>query len=97
MLMQVRLQIIERATQHGDLNLLTALRDLIDTYWGECYLARTESTSNAENELEETPEGVAEHTSQTSLEQQGERLKSIKKIDNMLSQLEREHFVTYWN
>ena len=88
---------IERATQHGDLNLLTALRDLIDTYLGECYLARTESTSNAENELEETPEGVAEHTSQTSLEQQGERLKSIKKIDNMLSQLEREHFVTYWN
>ncbi len=88
---------IERATQHGDLNLLTALRDLIATCLGECYPAPAEPTSEAEIESEETPEYVAEHTFQTPTERQGEKLKSIKKIDNMLSQLEREHFVSYWN
>ena len=57
------------AKQYGDLNILTALRNIITQQFAE--------TGNEEaNE---------------------KKLQSVKKIDSMLSQLKRDHFVSYWN
>ena len=60
---------VDAAKQYGDLNILTALRNIITQMLGE--------SDNADVERKE--------------------LQSIKKIDSMLSQLKRDHFVSYWN
>ena len=43
------------------------------------------------NQLSETP------TTEDGEETKSVELKSIKKIDQMISQLNRDHFVSYWN
>ncbi len=55
------------ATKYGDLNLLTALRCLLTTTFGE------------------------------KTEEEKEEWLSVKKIDSMIAQLGRDHFVSYWN
>ena len=60
---------VDAAKLYGDLNILTALRNIITQMLGE--------SDNADAE--------------------GKVLQSIKKIDSMLSQLKRDHFVSYWN
>lgn len=60
---------VDAAKQYGDLNILTALRNIIAQMLGE--------SDNADVERKE--------------------LQSVKKIDSMLSQLKRDHFVSYWN
>lgn len=60
---------VDAAKQHGDLNILTALRNII-----------TQQFAGTGNE-----------------EASEKKLQSIKKIDSMLSQLKRDHFVSYWN
>lgn len=60
---------VDAAKQYGDLNILTALRNIITQMLGE--------SDNADAESKE--------------------LQTVKKIDSMLSQLKRDHFVSYWN
>lgn len=60
---------IDAAKQYGDLNILTALRNIITQQF-------TESDNEEANE---------------------KKLQSVKKIDSMLSQLKRDHFVSFWN
>lgn len=83
-----------RAKQHGDLTILTALRVIIEE-------ALSEPGSSESDKDEITPKAVVE----TSLEESSvskeiskpKELESIKKLDSMISQLERERFVSYWN
>ena len=53
---------VDETKQYGDLNILTALRQIITNQLGE-----------------------------------QDKLHSVKKIDSMLSQLKRDHFVSFWN
>lgn len=90
----------ERAKSHGDLNVLTALREIIVQQLGEYYNIEEEVTleeGDEQNDKMAEGEQVGEAALQVPREEHGEKLKSIKKIDNMLSQLKRDHFVSYWN
>lgn len=81
---------IDDAKQYGDLNILTAMRNIITQQLGECYDAEAK-----EGKTEITP---TENDGESNEEnRRGEKLQSVKKIDNMLSQLRRDHFVSYWN
>ena len=81
---------VDAAKQYGELNILTALRNIITQMLGEPN--NTDADSNA---AEETATGNGEKT--VSTEQKKKGLQSVKKIDSMLSQLKRDHFVSYWN
>ena len=81
---------IDDAKRYGELNILTALRNIITQMLGEPN--NTDADSNA---AEETATGNGEKT--VSTEQKKKGLQSVKKIDSMLSQLKRDHFVSYWN
>ena len=75
---------VDGAKRYGDLNILTALRNIITQILGES----GDVTDDAATENNEE---------QDSTEQKKNELQSIKKIDCMLSQLKRDHFVSYWN
>ena len=90
----------EQAMQFGDLNILTALRNIVVQLLGE--YRKTEEDSKSEGEIPTEGETEQEEQAENAILQkvekkQEKRLKSIKKIDNMLSQLKRDHFVSYWN
>ena len=79
---------VDAAKRYGDLNILTALRNIIMQMLGE--------SDNAEsNVTEENTTDSGEEFGST--EQKKKELQSIKKIDSMLSQLRRDHFVSFWN
>ena len=81
---------VDEAKQYGDLNILTALRNIITQMLGES--GKTDVESNV---TEETATKSGEEMIFT--EQEKKELQSIKKIDSMLSQLKRDHFVSFWN
>ena len=82
---------VDAAKQYGDLNILTALRNIITQMLGESDNADLESNVTEETATESEDEMI-------STEQQKKKeLQSIKKIDCMLSQLKRDHFVSFWN
>ena len=81
---------VDAAKQYGDLNILTALRNIITGQLGEADNADADS-----DDTEETATGNGEEM--ISTEQKKKELQSVKKIDCMLSQLKRDHFVSYWN
>lgn len=82
---------VDAAKQYGDLNILTALRNIITQMLGESDNADLESNVTEETATESGEEMI-------STEQQKKKeLQSIKKIDCMLSQLKRDHFVSFWN
>ena len=81
---------IDEAKRYGDLNILTALRNIITQMLGESGNADVES-----NVTEETATESGEEMNFT--EQEKKELHSIKNIDSMLSQLKRDHFVSFWN
>lgn len=81
---------IDNAKQYGDLNILTAMRNIITRQLGECYDADTK-----ENETGSYTTGDGDENNNET--RRREKLQSVKKIDNMLSQLRRDHFVSYWN
>lgn len=85
----------EQAKVYGDLNVLTALRNIITQLLGEYY--QTEEEQSKPEEGAKPEEQIEDDATQKIEKKRGERLKSIKKIDNMLSQLKRDHFVSYWN
>ena len=81
---------VDAAKQYGDLNILTALRNIITQMLGE-----SGNTDVERNVTEETATESGEEMIFT--EQEKKELKSIKKIDSMLCQLKRDHFVSFWN
>lgn len=83
---------VDAAKQFGDLNILTALRNIITQMLGESDNADLES-----NVTEETATESGEEMISTEQQKKKKELQSIKKIDSMLSQLKRDHFVSFWN
>ena len=81
---------IDEAKRYGDFNILTALRNIITQMLGE-----SGNTDLESNVTEETATESGEELIFT--EQEKKELQSIKKIDCMLSQLKRDHFVSFWN
>ena len=81
---------IDEAKRYGDFNILTALRNIITQMLGESGNTDVES-----NVTEVTATESGEEMNFT--EQEKKELHSIKKIDSMLSQLKRDHFVSFWN
>ena len=81
---------VDGAKQYGELNILTALRNIITQILGK--------SGNADVKSDVTDDAATENNEeQDSTEQKKNELQSIKKIDCMLSQLKRDHFVSYWN
>lgn len=79
---------VDAAKRYGDLNILTALRNIITGQLGEA--------DNADiNVAEEAATEIGDEIVSTGLSKK--ELLSVKKIDSMLSQLKRDHFVSYWN
>lgn len=79
---------VDAAKRYGDLNILTALRNIITGQLGEA--------DNADiNVAEEAATEIRDEIVSTGLSKK--ELLSVKKIDSMLSQLKRDHFVSYWN
>ena len=81
---------VDAAKQYGDLNILTALRNIITQMLGESGKTDVESNVTEETATESVEEMIF-------TEQEKKELQSIKKIDSMLSQLKRDHFVSFWN
>lgn len=81
---------VDSAKMYGDLNILTAIRSIVSLQLGECYDANTEDNSPKHAEQKES-------IATSAVKPKKEKLQSVKKIDNMLSQLKRDHFVSYWN
>ena len=81
---------VDEAKRYGDLNILTALRNIITQMLGESGNADVESNVTEETATESGEEMIF-------TDQEKKELQSIKKIDSMLSQLKRDHFVSFWN
>lgn len=81
---------VDTAKRYGDLNILTALRNIITEQLGETINIDVDSDATEETATENDDEMV-------STEQNKKDLLSVKKIDSMLSQLKRDHFVSFWN
>ena len=81
---------VDAAKQYGDLNILTALRNIITQMLGESGKTDVESNVTEETATESGEEMIF-------TEQEKKELQSIKKIESMLSQLKRDHFVSFWN
>ena len=82
----------EDAEKFGPLTLLTAMRVIIEE---ELKMVMIES-SETENSIDE--DGSIVDTSEIAPPKpEAGELESIKKLDIMISQLERERFVSYWN
>ena len=81
---------VDTAKRYGDLNILTALRNIITERLGETINTDVDSDATEETATENDDEMV-------STEQNKKDLLSVKKIDSMLSQLKRDHFVSFWN
>lgn len=81
---------VDTAKRYGDLNILTALRNIITGQLGEDIHTDADSEATEETATENDAETV-------STEQKKKDLLSVRKIDSMLSQLKRDHFVSFWN
>ena len=79
---------VDEAKQYGDLNILTALRNIITIHLGKADNIDSDITEETTNESDGNM-GLTELSKK--------ELQSIKKIDSMLSQLKRDHFVSFWN
>ena len=79
---------VDEAKQYGDLNILTALRNIITVHLGKADNIHSDITEGTTNESDGNM-GLTELSKK--------ELQSIKKIDSMLSQLKRDHFVSFWN
>ena len=80
----------DEAKLYGDLNVLTALRNIIAQMLGD-----SNNNGAADNAEEKTATESDKGMISTKLIKK--ELQSVKKIDCMLSQLKRDHFVSYWN
>lgn len=81
---------VDEAKQYGDLNILTAMRYIITRQLDEYCDADMKENESESSSTEDGNESKKET-------RRREKWQSVKKIDNMLSQLRRDHFVSYWN
>ena len=79
---------VDAAKQYGDLNILTALRNIITVHLGKADNIDSDITEGTTNKSD---------GNMALKELSKKELQSIKKIDSMLSQLKRDHFVSFWN
>lgn len=79
---------VDESKRYGELNILTALRNIITGHLGKADNIDSDITEETAIESDDN----MEHTEKSKKE-----LLSIKKIDSMLSQLKRDHFVSFWN
>lgn len=88
---------VDEAKKYGSLTILTAMREIIKDTIGEYAEEKTveETTDNSGNA--ENGDGTQTTETQTTPNNNKVQRKSIKKIDQMITQLERDHFVSYWN
>lgn len=97
----------DAATQHGDLTLLTALRYIITETLGEYYQETVQEPESSADEPEQDTEQETteeadvletdEETVPAPSAKKAQRLEVVKKLDSMISQLKRDHFVSFWN
>ena len=93
---------VDKVKEDGKITLLTCLRQII----------KEELTYDIEKEVPVTPEDNNEEKEQESLVNEEDTTtdenkvvktkvpvepQSVKKLDNMIAQLRRDHFVSYWN
>lgn len=98
--------------QQGELNILTALRYIITQKLGEYYKKETTGKqeklqeaapvevsleSNGENVDDNTEDNSNSDNSEQKIKERKVKLNSIRKIDSMIAQLKRDHFVSFWN
>ena len=86
----------DEAEKHGDLTLLTALREIIKNHLGE-YQQMDAEEEEPQAETETQDSGAADDANKEEQTAKPALLRSIRRIDSMISQLERDHFVSYWN
>ena len=86
----------DEAEKHGDLTLLTAIREIIKNHLGE-YQETDAEEEEPQAETETQDSGAADDANKEEQTAKPALLRSIRKIDSMISQLERDHFVSYWN
>lgn len=83
-----------KAKQYGSLTILTALRVIIEEELSEPAATEPEKSETTTDVADEI---FPEASSLTKEISKPKELESIKKLDSMISQLERERFVSYWN
>lgn len=84
-----------KAEKHGPLTILTGLRVIIEEELSKSVSVESAKKDSISTIPEETSaEKSAEISEEISIPKE---LESVKKIDSMISQLERERFVSYWN
>ena len=86
----------DEAEKHGGLTLLTALREIIKNHLGE-YQQTDAKEEEPQAETETQDSDAADDANKEVQAAKPALLRSIRKIDSMISQLERDHFVSYWN
>ena len=86
----------DEAEKHGGLTLLTALREIIKNHLGE-YQQTDAEEEEPQAEAETQDSDAADDANKEVQAAKPALLRSIRKIDSMISQLERDHFVSYWN
>ena len=86
----------DEAEKHGDLTLLTALREIIKNHLGE-YQQTDAEEEEPQAEAETQDSDAADDANKEVQTAKPVLLRSIRKIDSMINQLERDHFVSYWN
>ena len=86
----------DEAEKHGGLTLLTALREIIKNHLGE-YQQTDAKEEEPQAEAESQDSDAADEANEEEQTEKPALLRSIRKIDSMISQLERDHFVSYWN
>lgn len=90
---------IEEASKYGELSILTALRYIIESNLGGTTTVtdslKTEDTTESADNNGSNDNSANKSISETK--QMEFKLNSIKKLDSMIHQLARDHFVSFWN
>lgn len=83
---------IKKAESYGQLTILTALKVILEEELG---MPETVESGNTDSSMGETL--LYESLVEDNNKPKPRELESVKKLDSMISQLERERFVSYWN
>lgn len=77
--------------ERGGATLLSALKEIIQNK------LKVEETVDSQDNIEDAEIEVEETTDTVKKKEEPATLESIKKLDSMTAQLDRDHFVTYWS
>ncbi len=73
----------------GGATILSAMREIISN--------KLSGSQSIKVEADEVEDAEIEEDSTTDSKQESKSLESIKKLDSMIAQLDRDHFVSYWS